>query len=145
MNPQRLWPDDNVILYDGVCVFCSGWVSFVVQRDAARRFRFTPIQSPYGRRLAEALGIDPDTPDTNAVIVDGEGLRRSDGALAVLAQLPGWGWVNSLRHVPRPIRDGLYNFIARNRYRIFGKRDTCDFNPAALAGRVIVEAPRRGE
>jgi predicted DCC family thiol-disulfide oxidoreductase YuxK len=144
-NTPRIWPDDNVILYDGVCVFCSGWVRFVVQRDAARRFRFTPIQSPYGRRLAEALGIDPDDPDTNAVIIDGKALRRSDGALAVLSKLPRWSWVNSLCRVPRPIRDGLYNFIARNRYRIFGRYDACDFNPDALAGRIIVEVPSRGE
>ena len=140
-----IWPDDNVILYDGVCVFCSGWVGFVVKRDTARRFRFTPIQSPYGRRLAQALGIDPDDPDTNAVIVDGTALRRSDGALAVLSKLPHWSWVNSLYRVPRPIRDGLYNFIARNRYRIFGRYDACDFNASALAGRIIVEAPPRGE
>jgi predicted DCC family thiol-disulfide oxidoreductase YuxK len=120
-------------------VFCSGWVHFVVRRDAARRFRFTPIQSPYGRRPAQALGIDPDEPDTNAVIIDGRALRRSDGALAVLAKLPNWSWVNGFRLVPRPIRDGIYNFIARNRYRIFGRYDACDFNPAALAGRIIVE------
>jgi predicted DCC family thiol-disulfide oxidoreductase YuxK len=145
MNPPRIWPDDNVILYDGVCVFCSGWVRFVVKRDTARRFRFTPIQSPYGRRLAQALGIDPDDPDTNAVIIDREALRRSDGALAVLAQLPHWRWVNSLYRVPRPIRDGLYNFIARHRYRIFGRYDACDFSPRLFANRIIVEAPPRGE
>jgi predicted DCC family thiol-disulfide oxidoreductase YuxK len=140
MNALRIWPDDDVILYDGVCAFCSGWVHFVVRRDTARRFRFTPIQSPYGRRLAQAAGIDPDDPDTNAVIIDGEALRRSDGALAVLARLPNWNWVNGFRYVPRPVRDCLYRFIARNRYRIFGRYDTCDFNPAALAGRMITQA-----
>jgi predicted DCC family thiol-disulfide oxidoreductase YuxK len=143
--PPPVWPDDNIILYDGVCVFCSGWVHFVVKRDTARRFRFTPIQSPYGRRLAQALGIDPDDPDTNAVIVDGRALRRSDGALAVLAKLPHWSWVNSLNLVPRPLRDAFYNFIARNRYRIFGRYDACDFSPRLFANRIIVEAPPRGE
>ena len=53
------WPDDDVILYDGVCVFCSRWIRFVAVRDTARRFRFTAIQSPYGTRLAQAFGIDP--------------------------------------------------------------------------------------
>ena len=62
------WPDDDVILYDGVCVFCSRWVRFVARRDTGRRFRFTAIQSPYGTRLAQAFGIDPENPDTNAVI-----------------------------------------------------------------------------
>ena len=53
------WPDDDVILYDGVCIFCSRWVRFVATRDVARKFRFTAIQSPYGTRLAKAFGIDP--------------------------------------------------------------------------------------
>ena len=61
------WPDDDVILYDGVCIFCSRWVRFVIARDAQRRFRFTPIQSGYGTRLARAFGFDPADPDTNAV------------------------------------------------------------------------------
>ena len=54
------WPDDDVILYDGVCVFCSRWVRFVATRDVERRFRFTAIQSAYGTRLAQAFGIDPE-------------------------------------------------------------------------------------
>ncbi len=64
MNP---WPDDDVILYDGVCVFCSRWVRFVATRDVEQRFRFTAIQSGYGTRLAKAFGIDPGDPDTNAL------------------------------------------------------------------------------
>jgi predicted DCC family thiol-disulfide oxidoreductase YuxK len=145
MGAPRVWPDDDVILYDGVCVFCAGWVRFVVKRDTARRFRFTPIQSPYGRRLAQAVGIDPDDPDTNAVIVDGQALRRSDGALAVLAKLPRWNWVNAFYYVPRRIRDSFYNIIARNRYHIFGRYDVCDLKPADFANRIIVDAPPSGE
>ncbi len=78
------WPDDDVILYDGVCVFCSRWVRFVATRDIDRRFRFTAIQSPYGTRLAQAFGIDPDDPDTNAVIHGGVAYFKSDAALTVL-------------------------------------------------------------
>jgi len=139
-----LGPDDGIILYDGVCVFCSRWVRFVLERDVARRFRFTPIQSPYGLSLAVALGIDPQDPDTNAVIIGGEALRRSDAALAVLSNLPHWGWVGLLRRVPRPIRDGVYNFIARNRYRVFGRHETCDLGPKPFANRIIFAAPPRG-
>ncbi len=54
------WPDDDVILYDGVCIFCSLWIAFVLARDVDRRFRITQIQSPYGTRMAQAFGIDPD-------------------------------------------------------------------------------------
>jgi predicted DCC family thiol-disulfide oxidoreductase YuxK len=131
------WPDNDVILYDGVCVFCSRWVRFVAVRDVERRFRFTAIQSGYGTRLARAFGIDPDDPDTNAVVHDGEVFLKSDAALTVLAHLPGWRWVRVLRLVPKPFRDAVYNLVARNRYRIFGKYETCFVPDAELRARVI--------
>ena len=132
-----IWPDDDVILFDGVCIFCSRWVHFVMARDKAARFRFTPIQSPYGARLAQALGIDAGDPDSNAVIHGGVAYFKSDGALTVLSQLPGWSWVRLLFAVPRPLRNGVYNLVARNRYRIFGKCDACIVPDAALRARVI--------
>jgi predicted DCC family thiol-disulfide oxidoreductase YuxK len=132
-----IWPDDDVILFDGVCVFCSRWVRFIVARDAAARFRFTPIQSAYGTRLAQALGIDADDPDTNAVIHGGVAHFKSDGALTVLSLLPGCGWVRVLFAVPRFIRDAVYSLVARNRYRIFGKYDACIVPDAGLRARVI--------
>jgi predicted DCC family thiol-disulfide oxidoreductase YuxK len=134
---NNIWPDDDVILFDGVCVFCSRWVRFIVARDKAPRFRFTPIQSPYGTRLAQALGIDADDPDTNAVIHGGVAYFKSDGALTVLSLLPGWNWVRVLFVVPRFIRDGVYNVVAKNRYRIFGKYDACIVPDAGLRARVI--------
>ena len=131
------WPDDDVILYDGVCVFCSRWVRFVATRDAAARFRFTPIQSPYGTRLAQAFGIDPNDPDTNAVIHGGAAYFKSDGALTVLSHLPRWRWTRALLFIPRPLRDTVYNLIARNRYRIFGKFDACFVPDADMRARVV--------
>src|SRR6201992_1770909 len=113
---MTVWPDDAVILFDGVCIFCSRWVRFIVARDPAARFRFTPIQSAYGTRLAQALGINPDDPYTNAVVQDGTAYFKSDGALTVLSQLPGWSFARLLFAVPRVIRDGVYNVVARNRY-----------------------------
>ena len=134
---MSVWPDDDVILFDGVCIFCSRWVRFVAARDTAQRFRFTPIQSAYGSRLAEALGIDADDPDTNAVVHGGVAYFKSDGALTVLSLLPGWSWVRLLFAIPRVIRDGVYNVVAKNRYRIFGKYDTCMVPDAGLRARVI--------
>jgi len=131
------WPDDDVILYDGVCVFCSRWVRFVIARDAQRRFRFTPIQSGYGTRLARAFGIDPADPDTNAVIHGGVAYFKSDAALTVLSSLPGWGWVRVLFGVPKPLRDAVYNLVARNRYKIFGKYDQCFMPDAETRARVM--------
>jgi predicted DCC family thiol-disulfide oxidoreductase YuxK len=134
MNP---WPDDDVILYDGVCVFCSRWVRFVATRDVERRFRFTAIQSGYGTRLAQAFGIDPEDPDTNAVVHGGVAYFKSDAALTVLSNLPGWTWVRGLRAVPKPLRDAVYSLLARNRYWIFGKYEACFVPDAELRGRVL--------
>ncbi len=131
------WPDDDVILYDGVCIFCSRWIVFVLKRDVGRRFRIAQIQSPYGTRMAQAFGIDPTDPDTNAVVHGGVAWLRSDGALTVLSNLPGWGWTRVLFAVPRPIRDAVYRLIAHNRYRIFGKYDTCFVPDAAMRARVM--------
>jgi predicted DCC family thiol-disulfide oxidoreductase YuxK len=131
------WPDDDVILYDGVCVLCSRWIRFIAARDSERCFRFTAIQSGYGKRLAEAFGIDPRDPDTNAVIHGGVAYFKSDAALTVLSSLPGWGWTAGLRRVPKPLRDAVYSVVARNRYRIFGKYQECFIPDAAMRARVI--------
>lgn len=131
------WPDDDVILFDGVCIFCSRWIRFVAARDQAKRFRFTPIQSDYGSKLARNFGIDPDDPDTNAVVHGGEVYMKSDAALTVLSQLPGWRWARVLFAVPKPLRNAVYSRVAHNRYRIFGKYDACFVPDADLRARVI--------
>jgi predicted DCC family thiol-disulfide oxidoreductase YuxK len=131
------WPDDDVILYDGVCIFCSRWVRFVATRDIGKKFRFTAIQSPYGTRLAQAFGIGPADPDTNAVIHGGIAYFKSDAALTVLSSLPGWRWTRALFGVPKPLRNAVYNLIARNRYRIFGKYDECFVPDAEMRARVL--------
>jgi len=134
--PQS-WPDDGVILYDGVCIFCSRWVRFVATRDVARRFRFTAIQSDYGRRLAQALGIDAASPDTNAVVLNGQSLFKSDAAIAVISSLPYWRWAHALKLVPKPLRDAVYDLVARNRYRIFGTSSACYLGDASFSSRVL--------
>ena len=131
------WPDDDVILFDGVCVFCSRWIRFVATHDVDKRFRFTPIQSAYGTRLAQAFGIDPDDPDTNAVIHGGRVHLQSDAALTVLSNLLGWGWTRALLRVPKRLRDVVYRLVARNRYRIFGKYEACFVPDAEMRARVM--------
>ncbi|MEH2623655.1 putative DCC family thiol-disulfide oxidoreductase YuxK [Bradyrhizobium sp. AZCC 1719] len=131
------WPDDDVILYDGVCVFCSRWVRFVAKRDVERRFRFTAIQSGYGTRLAQTFGIDPNDPDTNAVVHGGVAYLKSDAALTVVGMLPGWRWTRALFTVPKPLRDAVYSLVAKNRYRIFGKYDECFVPDAEMRARVM--------
>lgn len=125
-SPQPA-PDepDGLILFDGVCVFCSRWVRFVIDRDPERRFSFVPIQSDRGRALAVRFGIDTETPQTNAVIVDGRIFFKSDAALTVLGRLAATRPLGWLKAAPRIVRDPVYDLIARNRYALFGRTETC--------------------
>lgn len=116
---------DGLILFDGVCVFCSRWVRLVMRLDRERRFRLLPIQTPRGRALAARFGIDPDAPETNAVILDGRVWFKSDAALTVLGTFPETAPLATLKAAPRRLRDPVYDLIARNRYRIFGRTDQC--------------------
>lgn len=122
---------DGLILFDGVCVFCSRWVRFVIDRDPAGRFSFLPIQSEEGRVLAAQYGIDPYAPETNAVILDGRIWFKSDAALIVLGELPDTRPLAMLKVLPKLIRDPAYDLIARNRYRIFGRTEQCMVPSAA--------------
>jgi predicted DCC family thiol-disulfide oxidoreductase YuxK len=132
---------DGLILFDGVCVLCSGMVRFVLPRDKAGRFRFIAIQSPAGRALAERFGIDAANPETVAVTRGGQVLFKSDCAIAIGCGLPRWGWAAALRLVPRGLRDFLYDRIARNRYRLFGKRDACLVPTPEIRSRFIDTLP----
>ena len=125
-SPQPA-PDepDGLILFDGVCMFCSRWVRFVIDRDPERRFRFMAIQSEPGRGLAARFGIDPETPQTSAVILGGRIFFKSDAALTVLGALTATRPLDLLKAVPRGVRDPVYDLIARNRYAIFGRTETC--------------------
>jgi predicted DCC family thiol-disulfide oxidoreductase YuxK len=137
LGVSNQWPDDDIILYDGVCVFCSRWIRFVAAHDVKGRFRFTAIQSDYGRRLAQTFGINPEDPDTNAVVHGGVAYFKSDAALTVLSNLPGWRWVRILLALPRKLRDPFYNLVAQNRYRIFGKYEVCFLGDASFRNRVL--------
>jgi predicted DCC family thiol-disulfide oxidoreductase YuxK len=140
---SRPAPDlpDRLILYDGVCVLCSRMIRFVAARDPEGRWRFVPVQSPYGRRLAARFGIDPEAPQTVAVIRDGRAAFKLDAALAVLDGVPGWGWARLARLLPRPVRNWGYDRVARNRYRLFGRTESCSLPPPGLAGRVLTDEP----
>ncbi|MGV3550092.1 thiol-disulfide oxidoreductase DCC family protein [Rhizobium sp.] len=129
--------DDGVILYDGDCLLCSRWVKWVVRRDPEGIFRFTAIGSPYGRAMAQRLGIDPDNPATNAVIIDGKAHLYSDAALTIASRLPGWGWVRVFGAVPKPLRDAFYKVIARNRISWFGRPQACDMPGPEVRARII--------
>lgn len=130
---------DGLILFDGVCVLCSGWVRFIVRHDPEARFKFLAIQTDAGRALAGRLSIDPDQPQTNAVILGGIAYFKSDAALQVLARLAGFRWLGILAVIPRRLRNFCYDRVALNRYTLFGRTDTC-LIPSADLARHFVEA-----
>lgn len=117
--------ESGLVLFDGVCVLCSGWVRFIIERDPEARFRFASVQGTAGASIARRLGIEPTNPATNAVVIDGVAYFKSDSALAVLSHLPRWRWTRYLRAVPRALRDWIYDRVARNRYRLFGRTNHC--------------------
>lgn len=135
---------EGLILFDGVCVLCSGMVAFVIPRDTAGRFRFVAIQSEAGTLLARRFGIAADDPQAVAVVRNGLAHFKADAAIAIGRGLPGWSWVVVLKAVPRPIRDFLYDRIARNRYRLFGKRATCLMPTPEIRSRFIATMPELG-
>jgi len=117
--------EDGLVLFDGACVLCSRWAQFVISRDPTVRFRFLPIQTKAGRNLAEHLTIDPDHPQTNAVILNGIAYFKSDAAIALASRLPRWRRTKTLRFAPRFLRDRIYDLVAQNRYRLFGRQEIC--------------------
>jgi predicted DCC family thiol-disulfide oxidoreductase YuxK len=148
---QQLWKPreiggvpDGLVLFDGVCVLCSGWVRFLLARDRAGYFRFTPIQSPYGRTLALRLGIDAEAPESNAVIVGGRAYFKFDSVMWALDRVPRWRWVRVFAVVPRAVRDWCYDRVARNRYRLFGRTETCMIPTPDVTRRFILDDPDAG-
>lgn len=114
------------MLYDGICNFCNASVQFILKRDPAGYFSFAAQQSDYGEKLMREYGIDPASEDTLILIEDGKVFTRSDAALRIAGKLSGpWRFLSLLTAVPRSLRNGIYTFIARNRYRWFGRKDSC--------------------
>lgn len=109
-----------------MCVLCSANAQFVLRHDRARRFRLASMQGDVGATLFREHGIDPCDPSTILMIDGDRVLRNSDAVLAIYGGL-GWPWriAGALRVVPRRLRDPVYRWVARNRYRIFGRRETC--------------------
>ena len=116
----------SLLLFDGVCHLCEGSVQFILQHERDSEIRFVPIQSELGRRLYSKAGLDPEAPSAMLFVEGGETFEGSEAALRVAAHLGGWPRLALVgRLLPRFLRDGVYRFVARNRYRWFGKRESC--------------------
>ncbi len=130
--------DGPIIIFDAICVLCSANARFVLKHDRKEVFRLASMQGETGAALYRKFGIDPANPDTMIVIRGDDALRDSDAVLAIYEGL-GWPWRLAMvaRLVPRFLRDPVYRWVARNRYRIFGKRDTCWLPDPAFAHRML--------
>jgi len=127
-----------VILFDGVCNLCSGWVHFAIARDPAANLRFATIQTAHGQDFLRRRGLPTDRFETFYLIDGGRVFEKSTGFLRMLGYLR-WPWplLKAMRIVPRPLRDWLYDRIARNRYRLFGRRQTCLVPTAEIIDRFL--------
>ena len=117
--------DKPVILFDGVCNLCSGSVQFILKRDKEKNFLFASLQSVYGQNLLKELNLPKGTFNSFILFEKGKVFTRSTAALKMFSQLKNWGWVQLFWIVPKFIRDAVYNFIANNRYKWFGKKNEC--------------------
>lgn len=135
MPDQGLRADQPILFFDGLCGLCDRTVNFLLRVDHGHRLLFAPLQGP---TAAARLPRNVTWPDT-VVLLDQEGLHvRSEAALRTLRHLGGW-WQLAilLRTVPRPMRDALYDWVAANRLRWFGRRDTCRVPTPAERGRLL--------
>lgn len=115
----------NIILFDGVCNFCDQSVQFIIKRDAVGFFKFASLQSDIGQTLLKKYHMPTDL-DSFLLIQNGKIYTKSTAALQVARHLDGlWKFFYPLIIIPKPIRDLLYNIFARNRYKWFGKKDSC--------------------
>ena len=131
-------PSGSVVVFDGVCLLCSRWVGFISKRDREQRFRFAPMQGATGGSLLRQHGLDPDDPLSLLVVDESGAWTDSEAILRVVSTFGGaWRMAAILRVVPRAWRDAAYRVLARNRYRWFGRRESCLVPTPELRARFI--------
>jgi predicted DCC family thiol-disulfide oxidoreductase YuxK len=130
---------NSILVFDGVCVLCSRWIGFVLRHDRKVHYQFAAMQTSTGRTLLIEHGISPDDPLSFLLIENGRGYTDTDAIVRVLHSFGG-PWIVAaamVRALPRIIRDPLYRWLARNRYRLFGRREQCLVPTAEIAHRFL--------
>ena len=123
MNKQST---HSIILFDGVCNLCNGAVNFVINRDPGNVFKFTPLQEKQGVLLLKKHAVDAKMLDSIVLIENGNVYIKSSAALRIAKKMSNlWPLFFALLIIPRFMRDGVYDFIAKNRYKWFGKKEQC--------------------
>ncbi len=128
----------HIILFDGVCNLCNGSVQFIIKRDKHSKFRFASLQSEFGQDKLLAFHLDNKDMDSFVYVRDGKVFTKSTAGLMVLKDLGGlWKILYLLIIFPKPLRDWFYNLIAKNRYKMFGKKESCMLPSADLKSRFL--------
>jgi predicted DCC family thiol-disulfide oxidoreductase YuxK len=129
---------ENIILFDGVCNLCNASVSFVIERDRKNVFQFASLQSSFGQEVLKKHQLSSSDFDSMILLQNGTIHQRSDAALRIAKELSGaWKLLYGFIIVPRFIRNGMYNFVARNRYKWFGKQEACMIPTPELKAKFI--------
>jgi len=131
--------ENAIILFDGVCNFCNGAINFVLKQDKKGVFRFAPLQSEAGQRLLKQYNLSTAEFDSFVLIDNGKIYKKSSASLRVMNKLP-WYWKEAqlLRIIPTAFRDAIYDFIAKNRYKWFGKKEQCMIPTPEMRNRFLV-------
>ena len=131
--------ENAIILFDGVCNFCNGAINFVLKQDKKGVFRFAPLQSEAGQRLLKLYNLSTAEFDSFVLIDDGKIYKKSSASLRVMNKLP-WYWKEAqlLRIIPTAFRDAIYDFIAKNRYKWFGKKEQCMIPTPEMRNKFLV-------
>ena len=136
-------PEAPLMLFDGMCNFCSGSARFVIERSRGRALQFCAMQTEIGQAWLHHLGLKPTDYDTMALVEDGVAHVKSGAVLRIAAHMDApWPHLAALlRVVPRPLRDWAYDRVAANRFRIAGRRDSCMVPDAETRARFAVDPP----
>ena len=129
-----------ILLFDGHCNFCNAWVKLIVRRDTARKILVAPLQSSVGQKMLEEHKIDINYTDSLVFFEEEKFSVSSTAALRIYSYLDGWErYLQLLSAVPRPLRDALYHFIAKYRYKWFGRSEQCMVPTPELRDRFLTE------
>jgi len=130
--------DRPILFFDGVCNFCNSTINFIIRHDKKELFLFAPLQSDKGRELLRHIKHNEALPQSVILLYKGNIYEKSDAVLQTARLLGGpWTLILAGYILPRFIRNGIYNFIAKHRYRWFGKRDACMVPSPSVSARFL--------
>ncbi|MFK7049916.1 MULTISPECIES: thiol-disulfide oxidoreductase DCC family protein [Flavobacterium] len=135
---EHLAKDKKIILFDGVCNLCNYWVQYIIQKDKNDIFRFVALESKLGQEILLYLGISNRNIDSIILYIPKQAyFYKSDAILEIAKNLPYLNWLYFFKIVPGILRDPLYDFIAKNRYKWYGKKESCMIPTPELKAKFI--------